>query len=103
MTSPNAPNTRPTRKPSGRIQSASHVWPNPSATITRRIAVVDISALVAHQAHSASTTSSSAIGALMMPSHVRCTCMRENAEYIASKLAVNIALWQTMPVPMNAT
>ena len=38
----------------------------------------------------------------MMPSQVRCTCMRENAEYIPSKLAVNIALWQTMPVPMNA-
>mgnify|MGYP002682756376 CR=1 FL=1 len=79
------------------------IMPSPSATITRRIAVVDISALVAHQAHSASTTSSSAIGALMMPSHVRCTCIRENAEYMPSKLAVNIALWQTMPVPMNAT
>ncbi len=38
----------------------------------------------------------------MIASHVRCTCIRENAEYIASKLDVNIALWQTMPVPMNA-
>ena len=38
----------------------------------------------------------------MIASHVRCTCMRENAEYMPSKLAVNIALWQTMPVPMNA-
>jgi len=28
--------------------------------------------------------------------------MREKAEYMPSKLAVNIALWQTMPVPMNA-
>ena len=77
--------------------------PKPSDTITTRIAAVDMTAFVAHQTHSASTTSSRAIGALMMPSQVRCTCMRENAEYIASKLAVNIALWQTMPVPMNAT
>ena len=38
----------------------------------------------------------------MIASHVRCTCIRENAEYIASKLDVNIALWHTMPVPMNA-
>jgi hypothetical protein len=29
--------------------------------------------------------------------------MRENAEYMPSKLDVNIALWHTMPVPMNAT
>ena len=28
--------------------------------------------------------------------------MREKAEYMPSKLAVNIALWQTIPVPMNA-
>ena len=28
--------------------------------------------------------------------------MRENAEYIASKDEVNIALWHTMPVPINA-
>ena len=70
--------------------------------MTTRIAVVDITALVAAHIHSASTTSSSEIGALMMPSQVRCTCMRENAEYMPSKLAVNIALWQTMPVPMNA-
>ena len=56
----------------------------------------------AAQTHSASITSSSEIGALMIASHVRCTCMRENAEYIASKLDVNIALWQTIPVPRNA-
>ena len=66
------------------------------------MAAVEITAFDAHHSHSASTTSSSESGALMMPSQVRCTCMRENAEYIASKLAVNIALWQTMPVPMNA-
>jgi hypothetical protein len=51
----------------------------------------------------ANITSSSAIGALMIASQVRCTCIRENAEYMPSKLDVNIALWHTMPVPMNAT
>ena len=55
---------------------------------------VDITDLVAVHSHSAITTSSSDTGALMMPSHVRCTCMRENAEYMPSKLAVNMALWQ---------
>jgi hypothetical protein len=39
---------------------------------------------------------------VLIASHVRCTCIRENAEYIASKLDVNIALWQTIPVPMKA-
>jgi len=28
--------------------------------------------------------------------------IRENAEYMPSNEAVNIALWQTIPVPMNA-
>ncbi len=70
--------------------------------MTRRIAVVDITDFVAAHSHSAMTTSSSEMGALMMPSHVRCTCMREKAEYMPSKLAVNIALWHTMPVPMNS-
>ncbi len=70
--------------------------------MTARIAVVDTTAFDAAQIHSANTTSSSDSGALMIASHVRCMCMRENAEYIASKLDVNIALWQTMPVPMNA-
>ncbi len=84
------------------IHSASHEWPKPSATITARIAAVDTTAFDAVQIHSASITSSSDSGALMIASHVRCTCIRENAEYIASKLDVNIALWHTMPVPMNA-
>ena len=64
---------------------------------------MDMSAFVAHHIHSASTTSSRLIGALMMASQVLWMCMRENAEYMPSKLAVNIALWHTMPVPMNAT
>ncbi len=89
------------RKPSGRIHSASQEWPKPSSMITARIAAVEITAFDAAQTHSANTTSSSDSGALMIASHVRCMCIRENAEYIASKLDVNIALWQTMPVPMN--
>ena len=72
-----------------------------SATM-RRMHTPAAKALVAAHAHSPASTSSSVMGALTIASHVRCTCMRENAEYIASKLAVNIALWQTMPVPMNA-
>ena len=57
-----------------------------------RIASTDITLFDAAQIHSANTTSSSETGALMMASQVRCTCMRENAEYIASKDDVNIAL-----------
>ncbi len=63
---------------------------------------MEMTAFDAAHTHSATTTSSSATGALTMASQVRCICIRENAEYIASKLDVNIALWQTMPVPMNA-
>src|SRR5262249_60029475 len=88
--------------PSGSTQTASQEWPNPSSRITTRIAATDITLLVAAQIHSARTTSSSEIGALMIASQVRCTCMRENAEYIASNDEVNIALWHTMPVPMKA-
>src|SRR6185369_9848071 len=70
--------------------------------ITARMAAVDVTAFDAAQIHSANITSSSEMGALMIASQVRCTCIRENAEYIASKLEVNIALWHTMPVPRNA-
>src|SRR5438270_13683065 len=102
MMRPKLPNASPIMKPSGRIHSAYHVCAYPSTVMTARMAVVDMTALVPHQIHSATTTSSSDIGALMIASHVRCTNMRENAEYMPSKLAVNIALWHTMPVPMNA-
>src|ERR1700675_178166 len=70
--------------------------------ITARIAITDMTLLLEAHIHSAKRTSSSDSGALMIASHVRCMCMRENAEYIASNDAVNIALWHTMPVPMNA-
>src|SRR6266566_4162583 len=70
--------------------------------ITPRIANTEMTLLVPAHIHSANSTSSSDSGALMIASHVRCMCMRENAEYIASNDAVNIALWHTMPVPINA-
>ena len=92
MTRPNAPNVSPTMKPSGRTHRASHECPNPNPRMTMRIASTDITLFDAAQIHSANMTSSSETGALMMASHVRCTCMRENAEYIASKDDVNIAL-----------
>ena len=103
MTRPKAPKVRPTRNPSGMIHNAC-----------QRMSVAQRNeheqdrrgrrsrALLPAQIHSASTTSSSDSGALMIASQVRCTYMRENAEYMPSKLAVNIALWQTMPVPMKA-
>ena len=37
----------------------------------------------------------------MMPSQVRCTCMREKAEYRASKDAAFIALMQIEPLAKN--
>src|SRR5271170_1935726 len=70
--------------------------------ITASMANTDITLFDAAQIHSANTTSSSEIGAFMIASQVRWTCMRENAEYIASNDEVNIALWNTIPVPINA-
>jgi hypothetical protein len=58
--------------------------------MTIRMAAVETTAFDAAQTHSANTTSSSDSGALMIASQVRCMCMREKAEYIASKLDVNI-------------
>ena len=48
--------------------------------------------LLAAHAHSAMTTSSSVSGALSMASQLRCTCMRENAEYSDSKVALFMVL-----------
>ena len=36
-----------------------------------------------------------------MPSQVFCTCLRENAEYSASKLAAFMALMQIEPLARN--
>ncbi len=58
--------------------------------------------LLAAHTHSATSTSSSVIGAFMIASHVFCTCMREKPEYIASKEAAIIVLEQTVPAARNA-
>ena len=73
----------------------------PSASITPMMATTVNSALKAAHSISASTTSSSRTGAFRMPSQVFCTCMRENAEYSASKLAAFIALMQMLPLARN--
>ena len=67
------------------------------------LAVVFAGVYSVGQAHSisASTTSSRLMGAFMMPSQVFCTCMRENAEYSASKLAAFMALMQIEPLARN--
>lgn len=66
------------------------------------IAMPDSTALLAAQSISPSTTSPSVSGACMMASHVRCTCMRENAEYIDSKLADIITLDAVVPAARKA-
>jgi hypothetical protein len=77
------------------------LWLMPSPSITNRIAVTVKIDLNAAHSISAITMSSSPTGAFMMPSHVFCTCMRENAEYSASKLAAFIALMQIEPLARN--
>ena len=57
--------------------------------------------LNAAHSSSASSTLSRLTGAFMMPSQVFCTCMRENAEYSASKLAAFMALIQIEPLARN--
>ena len=69
-----------------------------SASITTRIAVTVKMALYAAHSISASTMSSRLTGAFMMPSQVFCTCMRENAEYSASKVAAFMELMQMEPL-----
>ena len=66
------------------------------------IARPDSTDLLAAHSSSPSTTSPSVSGAYRMASHVRCTCMRENAEYIASKLADIIVLEATVPAARKA-
>ena len=88
---------------SGITHRASAEPERPSAQITTRIASPESTLLEAAQTSSASTTSSSSIGALVIASQVLCTCMRENAEYIASKVALFMVLDQTMPAARKAT
>ena len=93
-------NMMPTKSSTGQATSSLGLWLMPSASITPKMAVTVNSALKAAHSISAST-SSRLMGAFMMPSQVFCTCMRENAEYSASKLAAFIALMQIEPLARN--
>jgi hypothetical protein len=70
--------------------------------ITRRIAVVDITDFVAVHSHSAITDVVERDGRVDDPVPRPLHVHAREREYMPSKLAVNIALWQTMPVPMNS-
>jgi hypothetical protein len=91
----------PTPNRIGQASSSLGLWLMPSASITPRMAVTVNSALKAAHSISASTMSSSRTGAFRMPSQVFCTCMRENAEYSASKDAACMALMQMLPLARN--
>ena len=69
----------------------------PMAVMTTRIAAPENSDLVAAQNSSPATTSASPSGVLRMASQVFCTCMREKAEYSASKLAAYMLEEATKP------
>ena len=64
----------------------------PSRYMASSIAAPDIVLLSAAHTHSPTTTSATVMGACRMPSQVRCTFRRENAEYSASKVALFMAL-----------
>ena len=92
MTSPRLAKVRPIRKASGMIHSVRGECDSPSAKIISRMAKPDRKLLLAAHMASASSTSSRLSGVFMIASQVFCTCMRENAEYSASKVAVFIVL-----------
>jgi hypothetical protein len=86
------PNARPTSSSTGSTRSGARPETIPSRYITSRIAAPDSTDLSAAHAHSPSTTSVLVIGACRIPSHVRCTFNRENAEYSPSNEALFIVL-----------
>ncbi|MCY1368433.1 hypothetical protein D9M69_554120 [compost metagenome] len=94
-------NVMPTPSSTGQASRSLGEWLMPRPSITAMMAVTENSALKPAHNISASTTSSRLTGAFMMPSQVFCTCMRENAEYSASKLAAFIALMQMLPLARN--
>ncbi|OIQ64726.1 hypothetical protein GALL_537210 [mine drainage metagenome] len=73
----------------------------PSASMTAKMAVTVNRDLKAAHNISASTILPRLTGAFMMPSQVFCTCIREKAEYSASKLAAFMALMQIEPLARN--
>jgi hypothetical protein len=90
MTRPRPAKQSPMRKASGTMRTMVHDCASPSAVATSNTATPDMKLFDAAQIHSANTTSSRLTGALRIPSHVRCTCMRANPEYRASKEAESI-------------
>ena len=92
----------PVTNMTGSAHSASHDWARPSAVATTSTAIPDNRLLLAAHTASPMSTSSSVTGAFMIASHVRCTCMRENPEYIASNEALIIVLEHTIPAARNA-
>ena len=102
MISPRLPNASPIRNITGTTHNASGDWTRPSAVATTSTALPAITLFVAAQIVSAMTMSSSVTGAFRIASHVFCTCMRENPEYIASNDALIIVLEQTVPAARNA-
>ena len=91
----------PAHNSTGIASNSFGEWLMPRASITPMMASTENSALKAAHNISPSTTSSRPTGAFMMPSQVFCTCMRENAEYSASKLAAFMALMQMLPLARN--
>jgi hypothetical protein len=71
--------------------------------MTMRMAAPENSDLVAAQNNSPATTSARPSGVLRMASQVFCTCMREKAEYRASKVAAFMVEAHTVPAARKAT
>ena len=91
----------PTPSKIGQATSSLGLWLMPKTSMTPKIAVTVKSDLNAAHSISAMTTLSRLTGAFMMPSQVFCTCMREKAEYSASKDAACMALMQMLPLAKN--
>src|SRR6185503_10638930 len=101
MASASAPKVKPMSGITARIQIDNGEDDRPSAHATMRMARPDRNALLVAHSSSASATSSRVIGAFMIASQVRCTCMREKPEYIASKVALFMVEKHTVPAAMN--
>src|SRR3990167_10658340 len=97
MVSASAPKHRPMSGITASTHSDSHDSDRPSDQTTSRMASPARKLLLAAQTSSASTTSSSVRGAVMIASQVFCMCMRENAEYMASNVALFMVEVHTLP------
>ena len=76
--------------------------PMPNINNTINIATPDMSDLLAAHSISANTMSSNVRGVYINVSHVFCTCIRENAEYKASKEAAIMTDMQIDPLARNS-